>query len=108
MDRIQNSSSFYLAPCCSIYSKDNFKLKSHWQVPMMRYSKMLNRTNCYFGSGPVKKIFSFTKGEISLSEINISSTHTQFGPVEAKIWQFVLFSILLYLHVEPQAYRDFM
>ena len=34
--------------------------------------------------------------------MNISSTPTELGPVEAKIWQFVLFSTLLYcsnLHV---------
>ena len=30
-------------------------------------------------------------------KMNISSTHAESGPVEAKIWKFVLFSTLLYL-----------
>ena len=35
--------------------------------------------------------------------MNFASTHAESGPVEAKIWQFVLFSILLY---SESVYRD--
>ena len=60
-----------------------------------QYSKMLNRTKCSFGSGPDKAIFSFTGENMSSKEINILSTHAPSGPVEAKFWQFVIFSTLL-------------
>ena len=59
-------------------------------------SKVLNRTNCYFGSGPIKASFSFTKENISFNELNISSTQCHTGPVDTKFWQFVLFRTLLH------------
>ena len=65
-------------------------------------SKVLNRTNCYFGFGPVKASFSFTKENISFNELNFSSTHSHTGPVDTKIWQFVLFRTLLYWIIGAQ------
>ena len=70
--------------------------KDHIKFHPDRYSKVLNRTNCYFESGSVKEGFSFTKQMISLTHMDFLFTHAQSGPVEAEIWQFVLSSILLY------------
>ena len=55
-----------------------------------------NRTNFYFGSGPIKASFSFTKENISFNELNISSTQFHTGPLDTKFWQFVLFRTLLH------------
>ena len=61
---------------------------SQWHS-LASYNKVLNWTNCYFGSGPVKAILSSTWKDISFNEMHISSARSQSGSVEAEIWQFV-------------------
>ena len=68
-------------------------------------SKLLSRTNCYFGSGPIKASFSFTTENISFNKMNISSTQSHTGPVDTKFWQFVHFRTLLHWITGAQPYR---